>query len=128
MVEVIESLIKMFILNEENYSRLNEEYLKDDKNIKEEMLSDEEKGIIINEKNNFIMFFDFIKYAFDEIVEQIDSPNNYTRSLGIYLLNKIIGNIPKLKKLIPILLQMDISNLTIIEFFKYIKEANSSID
>ena len=128
MVEVIESLIKMFILNEENYSRLNEEYLKDDKNIKEEMLSDEEKGIIINEKNNFIMFFDFIKYAFDEIVEQIDSPNNYTRNLGIYLLNKIIGNIPKLKKLIPILLQMDISNLTIIEFFKYIKEANSSIN
>ena len=92
------------------------------------MLSDEEKGIIINEKNDFIMFFDFIKYVFDEIVEQIDSPNNYTRSLGIYLLNKIIGNISKLKKLIPILLQMDISKLTVIEFFKYVKEANSSID
>ena len=128
IVEVLDCLIKMFALNEENYSRLNEEYLENDKNIKEDMLSDEEKEIIMKEKNDFIMFFDFIKYAFDEIVEKIDSPNNFTRNLGIYILNKIIGNIPKLKKLIPILLQVDISNLTIIEFFKYIKEANNSID
>ena len=118
----------MFVINYEKYSELNEDYLRDDKNIKDDMLSDIEKEGLIKTKNDFIMFFDFIKYSFDEIVEKIDSQNNYTRSLGLYLLNKIIGNAPELKKMLPILFQIDISNLTLIDFYKYMKKVNSPID
>ena len=128
LVEIIEYLIKMYVISSEDFSKLNEDYIKDDKNIKDDMLSDIEKENILNAKQNFIMFYDFIRYGFDEIVEKIDSPNNYTRSLGIYLTNKIIGNKPQLKKIISILFQMDISNLTITEFYKYIKESQNPID
>ena len=103
LVEVIDSLIKMFATKDDNYLNLNEECFKEDKNKDEEMLPDKEKENILNTKNNFIMFYDFIKYCFDDIIEKIDSPNNYTRNLGMYLINKILGNIPQLKKLIPIL-------------------------
>ena len=127
-VEIIDYLINMFVINYEKYSELNEDYLRDDKNIKDDMLSDIEKEGLIKTKNDFIMFFDFIKYSFDEIVEKIDSQNNYTRSLGLYLLNKIIGNAPELKKMLPILFQIDISNLTLIDFYKYMKKVNSPID
>ena len=128
LIDVIDMLIRMFVDNDENYSKLNEEFLKDDKNINEQMIFGDEKQNIINAKNNFIMLFDFIKYCFNEIVEKIDSSNNYTRSLGVFLINKITGNLPQLKKMLPILFQMDISNLNIIEFFKYFKECNSQLD
>ena len=128
LVEIIGYLIKMFFIDDEDLAKLNEDYIKEDKNIKEDMLSDKEKENILNAKQNFIMFYDFIRYSFDEIVEKIDSPNNYTRSLGIYLLRKIFGNKPELKKIIPILFQMDISNLTINEFYSYIKKALNPID
>ena len=128
LVEIVDYLIKMFALNDENYYKLNEEYLKDDKNINDDMLSDKEKEVIINAKKNFIMFFDFIKYCFDEIVEKIDSSNNYTRSLGIYLINGVIGNFPQLKKIIPILFQIDISNINIFDFYQYFKEAIAPIE
>ena len=124
LVEVIDYLIKMFATNDEDYLKLKEEHFNEEKNKDEEMLPDKEKEIINKEKKSFIMFYDFIKYCFDDIIEKIDSPNNYTRNLGMYLLNKIIGNNPKLKKYVPILFQMDISNLSIIDFFKYYKEAN----
>ena len=128
LVEIIDYLINMFIIDEESYSKINEDYLKDNKNIKEDMLSDKEKVDIFSAKKNFKMFFDFIRYCFDEIIEKIDSPNNYTRNLGIYLINKIIGNFPRLKKIIPILYQIDISNLSIIDFYKYMEEADKPID
>jgi hypothetical protein len=123
LVEVIDYLIKMFASNDENYLKLNEECFNENKDKDEEMIDEKEKEIINNAKKNFIMFYDFIKYCFDDIIDKIDSPNNYTRNLGMYLLNKIIGNIPQLRKYIPILFQMDISKLSLIDFFKYYKEA-----
>ena len=123
LVEVIDYLIKMFASDDENYLKLNEECFNYNKDKDEEMIDEKEKEIINKAKKNFIMFYDFIKYCFDDIIDKIDSPNNYTRNLGMYLLNKIIGNIPQLKKYIPILFQMDISKLSLIDFFKYYKEA-----
>ena len=128
LIDVLDYLIKMFVINDDNYSKLTEEYLKDDNNINEQMMSDDEKQNIINAKNNFIMLFDFLKYCFDEIVEKIDSNNNYTRSLGVFLINKITGDLPQLKKLIPILFQVDISNLNVIDFFSYFKDINNQLD
>ena len=128
LLEVIDCLIKMFVINDENYFRLKEKYFENDKNINEELISDNEKKILIKAKNNFMMLFDFIKYCIDEIVEKIDSSNNYIRTIGIYFLNQILGNIPRLKKFLPILFQIDISKLTIIEFYKYFKQAYNSVD
>ena len=127
LVENIDILIKIFVINDENYYKLNKEYLIDDKNI-EKIYSDKEKEIILNAKNNFIMLFDFIKYCFDSIVDRIDSSNNYTRSLGIYIFKKIIGNIPQLRRIIPILFQIDISKISLIQFYEFYKESNISFD
>ena len=129
LVDVIDSLIKMFVINDENYLKLNEEDLKENLDIKMDVdINDKEKENIINAKNNFIMLFDFIKYSFDEIIEKIDVQNDYTRNFGNYLLNKIIEKIPQLKKILPILFQIDINNITIIEFYKYFKQVNTKID
>ena len=128
LVEIIDKLIDMFVIKDENYYKLNIEYLIDDNNIKKKNLPNEEKEIIINAKNNFIMLYDFIKYSFDSIIEKIDSSNNYTRSFGLYLFKKIIGNFPQLEKIIPILFQIDISKIAIAQFYKYFEEANMPYD
>ena len=130
LVEVIDSLINMFVINDENYSKLNEEDLKEnlDKKMDDNILVDKGKDVIFNTKNNFIMLFDFIRYSFDEIIEKIDIQNDYTRNFGNYLLNKIFGKIPQLKKILPILFQIDINNITIIEFYKYFMQANINLD
>ena len=128
LVEVIDYLIKIFVINDENYLKLKEEFFEDDKNINEEKISDNEKNILINSKNNFIMLFDFIKYCFDEIVERFDSMNSYTRNIGIYLTEKILGNVPNLKKILPLLFQIDISKLSVKEFYKYFKESYNILD
>ena len=135
LAEIVDYLINMFVINDDNYYILKEEDFtdnnynineKNDENI--DMPSDQEKEIMIETKNNFIMFFDFIKYSFDEIVEKIDSSNNYTRNFGIYLLNNIIGKFPLLQKILPILFQIDISNMTIVEFYRYLKDSRDPID
>ena len=130
LVEVIDSLIKMFVINDENYDKLNEEILKEnlDKKMDEDTMNDKEKEVIINAKNNFLMLFDFIKYSFDEIIEKIDIQNDYTRNFGDYLLNKIIEKIPQLKKILPILFQIDINNITVIDFYNYFRQVNIKID
>ena len=109
---------------------MNEEILKQnlDKKLDENILLEKGKEINFNAKNNFIMLFDFIKYSFDEIIEKIDTQNDYTRNFGDYLLNKIIGKIPQLKKMLPILFQIDINNITIIEFYKYFMQVNINLD
>jgi len=130
LVEVIDSLINMFAINDENYCKLNEEDLKENLDNKKDgnTLLDKEKEVIFNAKNNFIMLFDFIRYSFDEIIEKIDIQNDYTRNFGDYLLNKIIGKIPQFKKMLPILFQIDINNITLIEFYKYFMQVNINLD
>ena len=125
LVEVIEYLINMFIINDSNYDLLTE----NDFDNENKLIFEKENEKVINiAKNNFIMQFEFLKYCFDEIVEKIDSENNYIRNIGIYFVNKIIGKNPRLKSLIPLLLQLDISNFTIKEFIQYYKKNKNSID
>ena len=129
LVEIIDILVNMFVVKDDNYYKLNEDDFSDNnKNKDEDILSDEENEIKIKAKNNFIMFFDFIKYSFDEIVEKIDSSNNYTRNFGMHLLKKIIGNFTELQRILPILFQIDISKLTINQFYGYLKDAGNQTD
>ena len=131
LVEVVEYLINMFIINDPNYDLLDEmdfdntEEINSDKN---EMIIEETEEKIKKAKNNFIILFDFVKYCFDEIVEKIDSNNNYTRNFGIYFFNKIIGKIPRIKHLIPYLMQLDLTSFSIKEFIKYYKNSKNKID
>ena len=124
LVEVIDLLIKMFVINDPNYSLLNEE----DFDNKNEIVIEEGEDSIKKAKNNFIMLFDFVKYCFDEVVEKIDSNINYTRNVGIYFYNKITGKIPLIKKLVPYLMQLDLNNFSIKEFFSYFKKAKDDFD
>ena len=126
LVEVVEYLINMFIINDPNYDSLTEQ---DFDNVNNDfMFIEENEETIKITKNNFIMLFEFVKYCFDEIVEKIDSENNYTRNVGIYFVNKIIGKIPRLKKLVPHLLQLDLDNFTIKDFINYYKNAKPTIN
>jgi hypothetical protein len=116
----------MFIINDPNYDSLTEQ---DFDNVNNDfMFIEENEETIKITKNNFIMLFEFVKYCFDEIVEKIDSENNYTRNVGIYFVNKIIGKIPRLKKLVPHLLQLDLDNFTIKDFINYYKNAKPTIN
>jgi hypothetical protein len=124
LVEVIDLLIKMFVINDPNYSLLNEE----DFDNKNEIVIEDSEDSIKKAKNNFIMLFDFVKYCFDEVVEKIDSNINYTRNVGIYFYNKITGKIPLIKKLVPYLMQLDLNNFSIKEFFSYFKKAKDDFD
>ena len=119
LLEVIESLIDMFVINDSNYYKLKKEYFEIQNN------NDINNDIVLQTaKENFIMLFDFIKYSFDDIIDKINSGNNYMREYGIFLIKKILGKIPNLKNLIPLLFQLDINNFTIIDFLKYFIEMN----
>ena len=125
LVEVIDCLINMFLINDPNYDLLTEQNFDNDNNV---MVIEENAEIINKAKNNFIMLFDFVKYCFDEIVDKLDSNNNYTRNTGIYFYEKIIGKIPRIANLIPYLMQLDITSLSIKEFFVYFKKAKKFFD
>ena len=127
LVEVIEYLINMFVINDPNYDLLKEQDFDNEINQNNMIIEDKEDSIQ-KAKINFLMLFDFIKYCFDEIVEKIDSNNNYTRNVGIYFYEKIIGKVPLIKKLIPYLMQLDITSFDIKQFFRYYKNAKNSID
>jgi hypothetical protein len=67
LIQLIESLIDMFIVNDVTYFNIDEnEFEKDNNN----------NSIA---KENFSMLFEFIKYSFDDIVDKINSEKNYTR-------------------------------------------------
>ena len=128
LVEVVDNLIKMFVINDMAYDLLTEEILDDESKIDNLMVDNdnkENKEIIKKARTNFIYLFDFLKYCFDDIVEKIDSENNYTRNLGVFYINKITGNIPRLKKLLPYLIQLDISNFNIKDFLRYFQSAKN---
>ncbi len=122
LVEVIDDLIRLFVINDPNYYSLNEKCFNINSNINE--LSPE----LRKAKENFEMLYDFIKYSFDEIVEKINTNNNYTRNVGIYLLNKILTKIPQIKQFLPILFQLDLKNLSIIDFFNSFTKVESTVD
>ena len=125
LVEVIELLINIFIINDTNYDTLTPDNFDIEKNemiIKENITQNEKT------KNNFIMLFEFVKYCFDEVVEKIDSENNYTRNVGIYFFNKVVGKIPRMKHLIPYLMQLDVNNFNIKDFISYFKKAKQAIN
>ena len=126
LVEVIDCLIDMFLVNDPNYDLLTEQNFDNDNN--NGMIIEQNEEIIQTAKNNFIMLFDFVKYCFDDIVEKIDSNNNYTRNTGIYFYEKIIGKIPRIANLIPYLMQLDLTNFSIKEFLNYFKKAKHSFD
>ena len=110
------------------YDLLTEEILDDENKIDNLMVdndNEENNEKIKKERINFIYLFDFLKYCFDDIVEKIDSEKNYTRNLGIFYIDKIIGNIPRLKKLLPYLIQLDISNFNIKDFLRYFQNAKN---
>ena len=110
LIELIDALINMFIINDINFFSINENDL------------EKNNDDIVN---NFRMLFEFIKYAFDDIVDKINSENNYTRNYVIFLIEKIIGKNLYIKQMIPILFQLDINNFTIKDFLKYYKEINN---
>lgn len=110
LIELIDALINMFVINDINFFSINENDL------------EKNNDDIVN---NFRMLFEFIKYAFDDIVDKINSENNYTRNYVIFLIEKIIGKNLYIKQMIPILFQLDINNFTIKDFLKYYKEINN---
>ena len=110
LIDIIQSLIDMFVINDINYFLLEEKDFKGKENCDNKT------------KENFIMLFDLIKYSFDDIVDKINIGNNYTREYGIYFIKKLYGKIPYLKNIIPLLYQLDINNFTIIDFLKYYKD------
>ena len=74
-------------MNDMAYDLLTEEILDDEIKIDNLMVDNdnkENKEIIKKARTNFIYLFDFLKYCFDDIVEKIDSENNYTRNLGVF--------------------------------------------
>ena len=114
LVQLIESLINIYITPDINYFSLDEnDFEKNDNNLL---------------KDNFIMLFEFIKYSFDDIIDKINSENNYTREYTFYFIEKITGKNIYLKNMLPILFQLDINNLTIKDFLKYYKETNNEIN
>ena len=116
LIQLIESLIDMFIVNDVTYFNIDEnEFEKDNNN----------NSI---EKENFSMLFEFIKYSFDDIVDKINSEKNYTREYTFFLIEKISGKNKYIKNMIPILFQLDINNLSIKDFLKYYKEGNNKIN
>ena len=114
LVQLIESLINIYITPDINYFSLDE--------------NDFDKNNNNPIKDNFIMLFEFIKYSFDDIIDKINSENNYTREYTYFFIEKITGKNVYLKNLIPILFQLDINNLSIQDFLKYYKEANDKIN
>ena len=127
LVEVIELLINIFIINDPNYDLLTENIFDNEKNnlmIVEENTNND----LQNTKNNFLMLFEFAKYCFDEIIEKIDTDNNYTRNVGVYLIEKIIGKLPRMKYLIPYLMQLDINSFSIKDFLKFFKKAKNQMN
>ena len=115
LIQLIESLIEMFIVNDVTYFNIDEnEFEKDNNN-----------SIA---KENFSMLFEFIKYSFDDIVDKINSEKNYTREYTFFLIEKISGKNKYIKNMIPILFQLDINNLSIKDFLKYYKEGNNKIN
>jgi hypothetical protein len=127
LVEVIELLINIFIINDPNYDLLTENIFDNEKNnlmIVEENTNND----LQNTKNNFLMLFEFAKYCFDEIIEKIDTDNNYTRNVGVYLIEKIIGKLPRMKYLIPYLFQLDINTFNIKDFLSFFKKAKNQIN
>ena len=124
LVEVVDYLINIFIINDPNYDLLTENIFDNEMIIEDNT----NKDLIHNTKNNFLMLFEFVKYCFDEIVEKIDTDNNYTRNVGVYLIEKIIGKLPRMKYLIPYLFQLDINTFNIKDFLSFFKKAKNQIN
>ena len=87
-VKIIEDLCNSFIVDDPNYQRLTKEML--DMNI----IEDEELN---NAKNNFIMMYNFVKIALDEIIDNINSNSHYEIKVLTILIQRIYKNQP-LKK------------------------------
>jgi hypothetical protein len=90
LLDVIETLINTFLIDDNNYYDLKEEMF----DVKSNNNTD---NALQTTKENFIMLFDFIKYSFDVFVDKINSENNYMRKYGIFFIKKILVRIPNLK-------------------------------
>ena len=97
----------MFVINDNNYYELKEEdFDANNTNVNS-------NGIIMQStKENFIMLFDFLKFAFDDIVEKINSEKNYLSEYQIFFIKKILEKIPNL-----LIINLDVDFTLYISFF-----------
>lgn len=87
-VKIIEDLCNSFIVDDPNYQRLTKEML-DMSTINDEELN--------NAKNNFIMMYNFVKIALNEIIDNINSNSHYEIKVLSILIQRIYKSQP-LKK------------------------------
>jgi len=112
--KLIDIIIKQFINNDINYYNLNNNDL-------EQLDINNEKSSKKETLYNFYLLYDFLRNCFDEVNSNLISSNINTRKITKLIINKIINVIPQLKKILPVLFQLDYDKINSKQFLDIFK-------
>ena len=116
-IKIIEDLCNNFIIDDPYYQKLNKEMFQVNK-LENENLD--------NAKNNFIMMFNFIKNALDEIIENINSGSHYEIKILSILIEKIYRCQP-LKKNAFILFMLSTEKISVSDFLEIYNQSKKEL-